>query len=470
MIAKVLNFTIRPFQVEVLPLAIMGVLSLGVPLLAGLVPVRNGAVTTIRAAISGYGLNAAYGRGLIDRFFTHLHWLSRPLLISLRNTVRRKARLTLTVATLVLAEAIFMGMLGAQASMSAGLTKMYHYYLADVNVDFDRVYRVNNIATLLGDLPGVQRVEGWIFASGEVRPDGALPGTSQVATDRLTLMAPPADSGLVERSVLSGRWLLPDDQNALVLCTPAMRAHPEWHVGSVVHLKLNSKVEADFTIVGTFPFASGEGNKIGMASYAYLADLLNERGQASSFRIVTSPHDNATQDRVRDAAVEQFKALGYSHGYQPAHQRRFAGHDLERYRRILAGAGNADRGGRRAGPGGHDEHERDGAHARARRNALDWRLERRSYATGDRRRRADRSAELDRWGAAGSAGGHAAGRRAGPGLVRHALRLRAGLEQPADLAGHCRRPVDPCQHCAGHERVTADRARGTRLRIKVEDL
>ena len=311
MIANVLNFTTRPFQVELVPVAIMAVLSLGVPLLAGLVPVRNGAVTTIRAAISGYGLNAGYGRGLIDRFFAHLHWFSRPLLISLRNTVRRKARLTLTVATLVLAGAIFMGVLGAQVSMSTSLTQMYHYFLSDINVDFDRAYRVNNIASLLGGLPGVQQVEGWIFASAELRPDGALPGTSQVATDRLTLMAPPADSAVVERSVLSGRWLLPDDQNALVMCTTAMSAHPEWHLGSVVHLKLNSKAEADFTIVGTFPFASGEGNKIGMASYAYLADLLNERGQASSFRIVTSSHDNATQDRVRDAAAAQFKALGY---------------------------------------------------------------------------------------------------------------------------------------------------------------
>ncbi len=311
MIAKVLNFTIRPFQIEPVPLAIMAILSLAVPLLAGLVPVRNGAVTTIRAAISGYGLNGAYGRGLIDRFFAHLHGLSRPLLISLRNTVRRKARLTLTLATLVLAGAIFMGVLGAQVSMSASLTQMYHYYLADVNVDFDRAYRVNSIAALLGSLPGVQGVEGWIFASAELRPDGALPGANQVATDRLTLMAPPADSALVERAVLAGRWLLPDDQNALVVCTTAMSAHPDWHVGSVIHLKLNGKADSDFTIVGTFPFASGEGNKIAMANYAYLADLLNARGQAGSYRIVTSAHDNATQDSVRNAAVAQFKALGY---------------------------------------------------------------------------------------------------------------------------------------------------------------
>ncbi|HEX9115144.1 MAG TPA: ABC transporter permease, partial [Anaerolineae bacterium] len=319
MIANALNFGVSALRAEAVPLALMAGLSLGVPLLAGLVPVLGGARMTIRAALSGYGLNAAFGRSLIDRVFNHIRGLSRPLLISLRNTVRRKGRLALTLATLVLAGAIFMGVMSVRASMSVTVRQLFHYFVADVNVDFDRSRRVEDIAAIARTAPGVTAVEGWIFAIGEVQAGGSGAGRNQAATDRLTIMAPPGDSHLVERKVLAGRWLLPDDQQGIVMSTTAMAAHPEWKIGSQVTLKLNAKARETFTIVGTFPFASGEGNKIAMASYDYLAELLNQRGQASSFRLVTEPHDAATQDRARDALAGQFKALGYTAAVASGH-------------------------------------------------------------------------------------------------------------------------------------------------------
>ena len=293
----------------------MTVLSLGVPVLAGLVPVHRrrthddpGRDQRVRLERRGYG------RGLLDRALGHVQGFSRPLLISLRNTMRRKARLVLTLATLVLAGAIFTGRHQHQASMSgqpdADVPLLHRRTSTSTST---ATYRTANIAGLLGGVPGVAQCRGLDLRLGRAHGPRRIgpAGQERVAIDRLTVIAPPADSADRASEVSSGRWLLPEDQNALVMCTTAMSAHPEWHLGSVVHLRLNSKAEADFTIVGTFPFASGEGNKIGMASYAYLADLLNERGQASSFRIVTSPHDTATQDRVRDAAAAQFKALGY---------------------------------------------------------------------------------------------------------------------------------------------------------------
>ena len=44
--------------------------------------------------------------------------LSRPLLLSLRNTFRRKGRLALTLATLTLAGAIFIGVFSIRSSLS----------------------------------------------------------------------------------------------------------------------------------------------------------------------------------------------------------------------------------------------------------------------------------------------------------------------------------------------------------------
>ena len=305
LIANALNFGLSPFRLDPLVLGPMVGLSLIVPLAAGLVPVLGGARKTVRAALSGYGLNDTFGRSLIDRLVERVHGLSRPLLISLRNTIRRKARLALTLATLVLAGAIFIGVFSVRASLFGTVTQMYRYFLSDVNVDFDRSYRVDSIENTVREIPGVTNVEGWIFAAGEVLQQG------NVATDRIIVLAPPADSKMVERSVLAGRWLVTEDQNALVVSSAVMRSNPELKLGSQLRLKLNGKTKETFVIVGTFPFAEGDGNKIAFAPYDYLADLLGQRGQASTYRITTAPNDATTQDRIAQGLSEQFKSMGY---------------------------------------------------------------------------------------------------------------------------------------------------------------
>jgi putative ABC transport system permease protein len=249
--------------------------------------------------------------GLLGRLSTRwqgslLRNAPRPLLVSLRNTGRRKARLLLTLATLILAGAIFIGVRSVEASMDAGLARMYRYYLGDVNVNFDRPYPVTEMVGRIAQLPGVARVEGWLFAAGSVVGEG------ENASARLTVAAPPANSTLVAREVEEGRWLRAEDKNAIVMCTRIMDAHPEWEIGSTVRLALDNRVESNFVIVGTFPFPSGEGNNMAVADYAHLAGLLDQQGQSSTFRLLTSPRDAATQDQVRDALLTAFQEEGYA--------------------------------------------------------------------------------------------------------------------------------------------------------------
>src|SRR5262249_35563915 len=62
-----------------------------IPLLAALWPVFAGTRITVREALSGYSLGKGrYGRSRLDRLMGRIRFLSRPLLLSLRNTFRRK--------------------------------------------------------------------------------------------------------------------------------------------------------------------------------------------------------------------------------------------------------------------------------------------------------------------------------------------------------------------------------------------
>lgn len=68
-----------------------------IPVLAALFPIISGTRVTVREALGGPGLGKGrFGRGRIDRLLEKVHFLSRPMLLSLRNTFRRKGRLALT--------------------------------------------------------------------------------------------------------------------------------------------------------------------------------------------------------------------------------------------------------------------------------------------------------------------------------------------------------------------------------------
>ncbi len=77
------------------------------PLAAGFFPVNRGSKIKIRRAISDDGPGTAGQTStLFDRAGAITSRVSRPLVLSVRNTFRRKGRLALTLFTLTMAGAI----------------------------------------------------------------------------------------------------------------------------------------------------------------------------------------------------------------------------------------------------------------------------------------------------------------------------------------------------------------------------
>ena len=118
-IGNFMSVEIQGFRIIPLAIVIQVVIAMIVPLTAGYFPVNNGARMTVRRAISdanptGQNTNG----GLLDRLGVWVRWLSRPLLLSIRNTFRRKGRLTLTLFTLIVAGAIFIAVFNVRASLN----------------------------------------------------------------------------------------------------------------------------------------------------------------------------------------------------------------------------------------------------------------------------------------------------------------------------------------------------------------
>jgi putative ABC transport system permease protein len=307
--ADVINFVLRdPPPLPVVPLAvfIQVVIALLVPLGAGMLPVFKGSRTTVREALSSTGLSAENGDqrpARINQMVERFRWISRPLLISLRNTFRRRGRLALTLFTLTLGGAIFIAVFNTQVALDRKVEESVKYFQADVSLDFARPYRIKEVQREAMAVPGVERVEVWTSAYAE------LVNANSSASDTVGILAPPADSSLIDPTLLEGRWLLPGDENAIVVNEAFWTDYPDLLTGDVLRLKIDGK-EDDWTIVGVFQY-TGVDDLIAYANYDYLARELNQVHHASVYRIVTDEHSLVSQKRISSLLQERFQELGY---------------------------------------------------------------------------------------------------------------------------------------------------------------
>jgi putative ABC transport system permease protein len=240
---------------------------------------------------------------LTSRAAERLTWLSRPLLISLRNTFRRKGRLALTLFTLTMGGAIFVAVFNVRSALNNYLDSIGHYFQADVALNFDRPYRVHEVEALALRIPGVQAVEGWAYASAEVlRPDDTVEVNLQI-------LAPPADSKLVSPNLLSGRWIQPGDDKVVTVSEGMLEHYPGLKPGDKLRLKIAGQ-EDEWTVVGLFKFVGVQG-LVGYASYETIADLQTQPNQSYTYRIVTDKHGEAYQDQMAAEIDRYFRARGY---------------------------------------------------------------------------------------------------------------------------------------------------------------
>lgn len=179
--------------------------------------------------------------------------LPRPVVLALRNTFRRRLRLGLTLLTLSLAGAIFVGVLNLRASLLVTLDTILAFNAYDAWVTLAYPQRLAKLEQVAAQTPGVAAVEGWGFTyARSVRPDG---GEGAI----VAAFFPPAGSAMVRPQILEGRWLVPGDERALVVSSALLRDEPDLRVGGRLTLKIGSEDE-EWTVVAVAkllgPFAS----------------------------------------------------------------------------------------------------------------------------------------------------------------------------------------------------------------------
>ncbi|MCB0094707.1 MAG: ABC transporter permease [Caldilineaceae bacterium] len=304
--AGFLNFDLGGFRLDPQVVLIQVAISLVVPLLAALIPTIQGVRVTTREAIDEHGLGKGrFGTSVIDRFFVALRRIfpmGRPLQISLRNTFRRKARLTLTLITLSLASAIFVSIFSIRASLQQTLDDVLNMFDYDVQVVFDRAYRIQRIQEEVIDLPGVRAVETWGFGSTRrIRPD-------ETESDSMIIYAPEANAETLKPTIIEGRWLQPEDTTAIVVNTDFLGNEEDVKLGSTVTLDIDNK-ETQFVIVGISRGALT--GPIIFINYPYFSRLTNDvdRAQVALIQLVDRSAEN--QMALGQTIEQHYRDSGY---------------------------------------------------------------------------------------------------------------------------------------------------------------
>ncbi len=319
-IAVQLSFSLLGYRIVPMAFVIQIAIGILVPLLAGFVPVINGSRISVLSAISGEAARETASRpagagGQVSGFELFeqraVHWLTkrgihlpRPLLISLRNTFRRKGRLMLTLFTLTMGGAIFVGVFNVRTTLFSYIDNVGRYFVADVTLDFEKPYRLNEVKNLALRVPGVVDVEGWAFETVEVLyPNGTV-------AENLTILAPPANSKMVDPEPVAGRWLQPGDSKAVALTEGILRSFPNLKPGDTIDVKVRGK-EDRWKVVGLFKFIDRQG-LIGYGTYEYFSRETHLANRSFSYRIVTDRHDRAYQAAMSEKLDRYFRDAGFN--------------------------------------------------------------------------------------------------------------------------------------------------------------
>jgi len=276
-----------------------------VPLLAALIPVRIGARTSVVKALSATGLSASFGHSLTDRLLGSIRGLPRPIALSLRNTFLRKGRLALTLSTLVLASAVVMAVLSVRASTLKTVDDVGAWWNYDAQVNMVVPQPGEALEREALKVPGVTATETWVEASTALqRPDGS-------ENENVFAIGLPPDSRFITPRVVEGRWLRPDDEDAVVLNTDVIKDERGVDVGDRIRLKIRGD-EREYEVVG---IASGQlMGPVAFMPRTYLDTVMDARGAATRVMIQTSAHTPQAQQQAAETLEQRLDEAGFAVG------------------------------------------------------------------------------------------------------------------------------------------------------------
>lgn len=296
--SSMFQFSVFDSPVQPTTVLIQSIVAILVPLAASVYPLVNGLTLSATEALSGQRSTgkATVKPGLIDRLLSGTNlwatreWLKRPLVLAVRNMFRQKVRLSLTLTTLVLGGAVFMAVLNLQATITTYMDRGYQMKNYNVQVSFKEPRSTSTLQQDVTSVSGVGETDTWTETiTTRVRPDG-------IESKQYPLMAVnPGSNVYITPYLIQGRWLIPGDENAVVLATPVTKYEPDIQVGQEIVLRINNR-NRPFRVVG---LVLGERGETIYANQAEINPLIHTSHMTSTLLVKLNPSAGIDEDQLR---------------------------------------------------------------------------------------------------------------------------------------------------------------------------
>lgn len=309
LMASLFNFDLKEMYIPVSSYLMQIAVGLLVPLLASIYPFLANLRISAAEAMSSYGTAVQSKQDIIERLLSGSNlWVARyvvrrSLLLSIRNTFRSKGRLLLTLFTLTLAGAIFVSVFTIRASLMRTVDDLMAMWGFDVMINLTRPYRTERVTQEALRVPGVEEVDSWsMFPARRIRPDDS-------ESVPIYLFAPHIGKGLAASpTIFQGRWLLPEDENAVVVSSTLIKEEPDVKIGDKIVLKVNGKKHL-FQVVG---ISMGFSLPMAYTSNDYALRITNNVGYAETVLVKTANRHPQYIDTVSKALEKHFEQAGIS--------------------------------------------------------------------------------------------------------------------------------------------------------------
>jgi putative ABC transport system permease protein len=301
--ASTLNFEIASYRVDGWVYLVQIAAALLIPLVGAAYPIYKGSRSTVRDALSDAGVSEnAIGARPIDALLRRVQGLGRTYLLALRNTFRRQGRLVLTLLSLAVGGAVFMVALNVGVSWNKTVNAEFDARRYDAEIRLKQPYPAERLEAVLGTVSGVVDVETWVEVDASVTYPGGANGNTSYASDPFRLLALPPATPMIDFPLIEGRWLRPDDENALVVSHMLADHEPALAVGNQAVIELNGQATT-WKVVGV---VRQIGPDLVYANLGYYVSLTGLQGQTNNVRVVAEDHDadaQATTLQAMEAAL-----------------------------------------------------------------------------------------------------------------------------------------------------------------------
>ncbi|MBA3404540.1 MAG: ABC transporter permease, partial [Gemmatimonadaceae bacterium] len=293
---------------------IVVVAGLGAPVLFALLPLVQTSRTTVREALDYRGVaRHPNAPSRIGEWLSELRGFDRMLLMSFRNTFRRRARFLLTVGLLGSAGAVFVAGISTFSSVNAREKKAQELRKWDVDVQLADGDRSSpSAATLVSRIPNVTHVEAWsivptsIVQRGEVGVTSTYPdqGHGRIAIT----VVPPVSQLVAPPPIREGRWLRTGETGTIVVSQKLVRESITGvRTGDSILLTIGGR-PTKWQVAGIAESGSHGGGGIFMTEAGFQA--AGGSGQPNALRIVSDRHDEETRAATARAAARLLAETG----------------------------------------------------------------------------------------------------------------------------------------------------------------